>query len=262
MMTVPADTLDQNGYSAKVAAEIILLAEAIRRTEADTPVPTCPGWTAEILATHIGMIHRWVSQTVRESAREPLEFSQFGRDLPEKWSGYGDWLEAMSDPLADTLRQADPDAPAWSFTGIQQAKFWPRRMLHETMIHRVDAELAAGLRPRIDTGAAVDGVDELLYLLSYCHPFRAEAADLRGQGETIHIHATDADVHWQITMTPGGHTWERSDATAARQASATMRGDAGEVTLFQYNRLSDQDADIECTGDRAVLTDWLARSAL
>ena|ERR1039457_1165709 len=123
------------------------------------------------------------------------------------------------------------------------------------------AALAAGLRPRVDADAAVDGIDELLYMLPYVHPFRPESAHLRGQGETIHIHATDVDVHWLIEMTPEGHAWERSD-DAAGQASATMRGNAGEVHLFQYNRLSDQVADVECTGDRAVLSEWLARSAL
>jgi uncharacterized protein (TIGR03083 family) len=261
-MSMPANVLDQNAYADKVAAEIIALAEAIRRTDADTPVLSCPGWTANVLATHIGMIHRWVEQTVRETATEPLDFGQFGRDLPQEWSGYGDWLETMSAPLSATLRQADPDAQVWSFTDIQQARFWPRRMLHETMIHRVDAELAAGLRPRVDADAAVDGIDELLYLLSYVHPFRAEAADLRGQGEKIHIHAADVDVHWLIEMTPEGHAWQRSDEAAAEQASATVRGDAGEVHLFQYNRLGDQVADVETTGDRTILADWLARSAL
>lgn len=262
-MTVIANALDQSVYSDKVAAEITLLADAIRHTEADTPVPSCPGWTARTLATHIGMIHRWAGQTVRENAGEPLEFTQFGRDLPEEWSGYGDWLAAQSGPLSDTLRQADPNGRAWSFTDIQTASFWPRRMLHETTIHRVDAERAAGRRPRVDTDAAVDGIDELLYLLSYGHPFRDAPADLRGQGETIHLHAVDADVHWLIELTPGGHVWERSDAaTAAGRASAGVRGTAGNVHLFQYNRLSEQAADVECTGDRAVLADWLARSAL
>jgi uncharacterized protein (TIGR03083 family) len=257
-----ADSLDQDRYSDLVAAEIVMLAEAIRRTDADTPIPSCPGWTAKVLATHIGMIHRWVMQTVRDSAREPLEFSQFGRDLPAEWSGFGDWLESMSGPLSETLRTADPDAPAWSFTGIQQARFWPRRMLHETMIHRVDAELAAGIRPSTQADAAVDGIDELLYLLSYGHPFRSAPADLRGNGETIHIHATDVDVHWQVTLTPDGHTWERSDADAAGKASAAIHGPAGEAHLFQYNRLSDQVVDVECIGDRAILADWLTRSAL
>jgi uncharacterized protein (TIGR03083 family) len=261
-MTLLTNSLDQNIYSDKVAAEIILLAEAIRHTDADTPVPSCPGWTAKTLATHIGMIHRWAGATVREEATSQLDFGRFGLDLPQAWSGYGDWLEAMSAPLSATLRQVDPNAQAWSFTDVQQARFWYRRMLHETMIHRVDAELAAGIRPRVDADVAVDGIDELLYLLDYIHPFRSELADLHGQGETIHIHATDVDVHWLIEMGPEGHAWERSDAAAAERASATMRGDAEEVHLLQYNRLGNRVAAVERTGDQALLADWLVRSAL
>src|ERR1035441_3750804 len=85
-MAVPANALDQNGYTAKGAAEIILLAEAIRLSFAYTPIPSCPVWTANRLATHIGMIHRWVEQTVREEASDPLDFGQFGLDMPQTWS--------------------------------------------------------------------------------------------------------------------------------------------------------------------------------
>ena len=40
--------------------------------------------------------------------------------------------------------------------------FWYRRMAHETLIHRVDAELAAGGLTEVDEMLATDGVDELL----------------------------------------------------------------------------------------------------
>src|ERR1017187_7141976 len=108
-MAVPANALDQNGYTDKVAAEIILLAEAIRHTDADTPIPSCPGWTANRLATHIGMIHRWVEQTVRENASDPLDFGQFGRGMLQGGSTNGDWREARAAPLGATRRQADPN---------------------------------------------------------------------------------------------------------------------------------------------------------
>jgi uncharacterized protein (TIGR03083 family) len=261
-MTSTGTPLDQNAYSDKVAAEITRLADAIRNTEADTPVPSCPGWTANVLADHIGMIHRWVNQTVQESATVPLDFPQFGQDLPKEWSGYGDWLEAMSGRLSETLRQADPTAPTWSFTNNQTASFWFSRMLQETAMHRVDAELAAGRRPEVETDTALDGVDELLFISTYAHPFRSGPADLTGQGESVHLHATDADVHWLIKLTPEGHTWARTDADEAGQASATVRGPAGDLYLYQYNRLSDKIAAVERSGDIAVLDDWLTRSAL
>ncbi|XVS65701.1 maleylpyruvate isomerase family mycothiol-dependent enzyme [Actinosynnema sp. CA-299493] len=254
--------LTHDSYCDRVSDEITRFAETLRHLDADDPVPSCPGWTVRRLSTHLGMIHRWAERTVAEQSPEPLEFTQFGGDLPDDWAGCADWVAAMASQLTRTLRQADQDGPAWSFTAIQQARFWPRRMLHETTVHRVDVELAAGREPEVDAPTAVDGIDELLYLLSYGHPFRELPADLRGDGETIHLHATDVDVRWLVTLGPDGHSWEHLSAEPGTPATATARGDAGSLHLFQYNRLSDPGGVIERTGDRAVLVDWLQRSAL
>jgi uncharacterized protein (TIGR03083 family) len=256
--------LDHDSYCSRVAVEIERFAASLSQVDADTPVPSCPAWRAKDLAAHMGMIHRWVNQTVRDQSRNPLEFTQFGHDLPQEWVGFSDWLGSMATPLSQTLRQADLDGPAWSFTDNQQARFWPRRMLHETVVHRADAELAAGQQPRIDTDTAVDGIDELLYLLSFGHPFRAtpKPPDLRGGGETIHLHGTDVDVHWLIRLGPNGHTWEHLSHTPSMPASTTVCGNAADLHLFQYNRLLSHDAQVHITGDRTVLSDWLTRSAL
>ncbi|MEU4746834.1 maleylpyruvate isomerase family mycothiol-dependent enzyme [Actinosynnema sp. NPDC023658] len=261
-MAESTHALDHDGYCDRVAEEITRFAGTLGRLDAGTPVPSCPDWTAKDLATHLGMIHRWVDRTVADQSPDPLEFTQFGRDLPEDWSDYGAWVAAMAEPLSRTLREADLDGPAWSFTDDRTAGFWPRRMVHETTVHRVDAELAAGDRPRVDPEVAVDGIDELLHLLHHGHPFRDQPADLRGNGETIHLHATDVDVHWLITLAPTGHGWEHLGADPERPASATVRGPAGDLHLLQYNRLLDHGDALDRTGDRDVLADWLRRSAL
>jgi len=69
----------------------------------------------------------------------------------------------------------------------------------------------------------VDGIDELLYILSYAHPFREQPADLRGNGETIHLHATDVDVHWLVSLGADGHSWEHVSQEPDNPASATAR---------------------------------------
>ncbi|SFP73741.1 TIGR03083 family protein [Amycolatopsis arida] len=254
--------LADDEYCRAVSAEIDRLSDIVRDVDATTPVPSCPGWTAAKLVAHTGMIHRWVDRLLRERAREPLEFTQFGRDLPTDWARYGDWLGAMAFRLPETLRGIDPNTPVWSFTDDRRAGFWPRRMLHETMVHRVDTELAAGRRPRVDTAAAVDGIDELLYLLSFGHPFRESPADLRGEGQTVYVHCPDVDVRWLIRMGPEGHAWEHLSAEPWDPPTATVRGNAAEVHLFLYNRLGRRAGRVERAGDPAVLADWLRRSAL
>ena len=64
----------------------------------------------------------------------------------------------------DDLRGLDdPERPVYSFSPAhRRAGFWPRRMAHETTVHRVDAEQAAG-RPvaPVPAALAVDGIDEV-----------------------------------------------------------------------------------------------------
>lgn len=57
-----------------------------------------------------------------------------------------------------------PEDPAGSWhTSDQEVGFWIRRMAQETVIHRIDAELATGqpVAP-VPAGLAVDGIDETL----------------------------------------------------------------------------------------------------
>ncbi|OHV73019.1 hypothetical protein BCD48_33885 [Pseudofrankia sp. BMG5.36] len=48
---------------------------------------------------------------------------------------------------------ADPDAPVWTGTGPQPARWWVRRLLHESVVHRVDAALALGVDHPIEPAA-------------------------------------------------------------------------------------------------------------
>jgi len=83
---------------------------------ADTAVdvPTCPGWTVADLTTHIGGIHRWVTEIVATEAPSRLPFpdvkpdSSAGEDLAQ-------WLTAGAAPLLASLRAAGPVTPVWTW---------------------------------------------------------------------------------------------------------------------------------------------------
>ncbi|SCK59943.1 TIGR03083 family protein [Streptomyces sp. SceaMP-e96] len=72
---------------------------------------------------------------------------------------------------ADAFAATDPDAPMWAWGVDQHARFWMRRMLFETLVHRTDAERAVGRRPVIDPALATDGVDEFLANLPFATSF-------------------------------------------------------------------------------------------
>src|SRR5438270_9540728 len=85
---------------------------------------------------------------------------------------------AARKPDEETITWYDPD---------QTVGFWIRRMAQETVIHRVDAELAATETPAaIPDDLAVDGVDEVLVrFLAYAASGLPEADALAGLPEEV-----------------------------------------------------------------------------
>ena len=69
---------------------------------------------------------------------------------------------------SSTLRGKRAVTSFWSFTGPTPAGFWIRRMAHETLVHRADAQLAAGAEPEpvIEAEIAADAIDEWLMLVT------------------------------------------------------------------------------------------------
>lgn len=61
-----------------------------------------------------------------------------------------------------SVREPDSPTPTW-FAADQTVAFWIRRMAQETVVHRIDAELAAGLPvTAVPEDLAIDGIDEVL----------------------------------------------------------------------------------------------------
>ena len=121
------------------------------------PVPSCPGWTANDLLEHTAAVYLDKVACMRE--RRP----------PEKWPPDRGNLPTVEHfrtahaTLLQVLEVRTPQTPAYTWWPPDQtAGFWARRMAQESLIHRVDAELTAGLPSTVDATLARDGVDEVL----------------------------------------------------------------------------------------------------
>jgi uncharacterized protein (TIGR03083 family) len=101
-------------------------------------------------------------------------------------------------------------------------------MAHETAVHRLDAERAAGREHRMMPDLASDGIDEFL---EYFFPLAAPATPaLAG---SVHLHCTDADGEWTVRPDgAGGHTVARDHA----KADAALRGDAHDLLMVLWRR--------------------------
>lgn len=242
--------------------EIRRIAELVADTAPNAPVPTCDGWDVRALVGHVALIHKWVRTMVEQLAPARIPQRLVDAEPPADWTAVPAWFSRNGAELVSVLREANPDAPMYSWGSDKHASFWIRRMLHETTIHRTDAEAAAGVASRIEPAVAVDTVDELLDLLPYAGFFRPNVRDLRGDGETIHLHATDLDGsglpgEWLITLEPEGFRWSHAHVKGA----VAVRGSAQDLALFVYGRRKAADALLDVVGDGSLLAYWSANSA-
>ncbi|WP_203886070.1 maleylpyruvate isomerase family mycothiol-dependent enzyme [Planotetraspora kaengkrachanensis] len=252
---------------ALLSAEIDRLVDGVRGGDPAAEVPSCPGWTLLRLLKHVGVVHRWVRHLVAERVTEPLWPREVPVAMPGDPGAYPDWLAEGGAELVAALRAADPGTPVWSWSARPDAGFWARRMLHETTVHRADAELALGRDPHIEAGTAADGVDEFLALIETA-PWMAEPLrELGGAGEILHFHATDVPAagdrphlsgEWTITLSPGMFTWTHGHG----KGDVAVRGPVSDLLLLLYGRREPFGGGFEVFGDRDLLARWLAKTAL
>lgn len=193
-------------------------------------VPSAPGWDTTALLRHVGLITARASVILRTGTMErPSRANGMLPEAPE--DGVEAWYRAtLADLVADIRALDDPDRPAYSFSPAhRRAGFWPRRMAHETTVHRVDAEQAVG-RPAgpVEPGLAVDGIDELFSV--FVAAYGADRSP--GDGRTVHLHATDAEGEWLVRFDPGGVAVEVGHG----KGDAAVRGPAAGLLLWLWGR--------------------------
>ncbi len=110
---------------------------------------------------HVGTLYRWSAAHVATSARARISPATLDLGQPDERVTPG-WLADGVAPMLGTFRSADPDERVWGWGADRHARFWPRRMLFETVIHRADTAFALGVEPDIEPAVAADGIDELL----------------------------------------------------------------------------------------------------
>jgi uncharacterized protein (TIGR03083 family) len=211
-------------------------------------VPTCPDWDVAALIGHLGWVHRWA--TVAITTGEMPDRSSIGRPGPglgvtelARW--FGDGLDALCAALA----AADPAAETWHpFPARRTVDFWFRRLAHETMIHRVDLELALGGVSPLDATVASDGIDEYLCVIV---PMLVGSGRVTTPESTLHIHCTDVPGEWMIRPTDGAPVVSREHA----KGDAALRGPAADVLLALWGRGDDS---VEIVGSRPAAEAWLA----
>lgn len=208
------------------------LREVAAEADLDAAVPSCAGWTMADLVRHVGAVYL-----------HKVECMRLGR-LPDDWppEGLNDeppllLLDRSYAALGAEFGSRRPEDGAFTwYEPDQSVGFWIRRMAQETVIHRVDAEQAAGasIAP-IPDDLAGDGIDELLVVfVQYATTTWPEDF-----GELL-----DSPAERTVGVTTGGRSWllhlgsagVRVGAFDGGRPDATVEGSAPDVLLWLWNR--------------------------
>ncbi len=202
-----------------LAAEGAAFIAAFSEGPRSSSVAACPGWDLIELAGHVGKIWIWTAQLVNDRASAPPPMPAEPVPSSDEIVGY---LEDGLVALLDALRSCPQATAMWGF-GLRPRTeaFWRRRQALETLVHRVDAELAIGWASPVEPVVAADGVSEFLEVLQP-RLYRGQDPP-RGQ---LRVLATDTGDSWTVGDAAGGvgtltgsapdlllHFWERGGGT-------------------------------------------------
>ncbi|MER5443866.1 maleylpyruvate isomerase family mycothiol-dependent enzyme [Streptomyces sp. NPDC002790] len=217
-------------------------------------VPSCPDWTVTDLVHHVGQVYAHKTQAVLAAApgTEP-EWPPKGTSDEEPFA----LLDRAYTELRTAFETHAPEGPSGTwYSPDQTVGFWIRRMAQETVIHRIDAELAAdGPISPVPDDLAIDGIDELLKVFTayavteWSAYFREPLA--ASPGRTYEVRAeTDRGATWRIrTGSDPDPTFTVEDGAAASSADVTLSGTPAALLRDLWNRVgADETSQVRVTG--------------
>jgi uncharacterized protein (TIGR03083 family) len=166
------------------------------------------------------------------------------------------WIEDGGKKLVTTLLAADPNDEMWAWGLDQHVRFWSRRQLHETLVHRMDLELAGGQIPRADPDIALDAVAEFLANIEKVGKHSPGLSALRGHGERLAFRDRESRRFWVITLSEEGFSVSNDEG----QFAAEIVGPPVELLLVILGRRTVDTSDVEVVGQRKLIDFWLDHS--
>lgn len=247
--------MDHLQHCDALEAEVLLFAELLDDADNGRQVPSCPEWTVLDLAEHLGGVHRWAEYLVRNLAPVRIPAAETSHDLGPVDST---WIREGGMQLLATLRSSDPDHEMWAWGADQHVRFWSRRQLHETLIHRIDIQMATDLQPDVDPGITADAIDEFLVNLQSAAVFSPSIDELRDTAGRLAFRDSDTGNRWVMQSGTSEVRLTHDDGPVDVEFTAN----AVDLLLSLYRRRSLDEVDGLIDGDESMLRFWLDHSAL
>ncbi|MGZ3147558.1 maleylpyruvate isomerase N-terminal domain-containing protein [Lentzea chajnantorensis] len=207
-------------------------------------VPACPGLNLGETVRHVGSGYHWTLEylRVREEPRRWQRHPADGQDLL-------DFTRSGAEAVIAELAAHDEDEPCATWWPEQRNYgFWRRRLAHETTVHRMDVQGAAGLAAGpVGDEVALDGVDEVLTLwLGH----KLDTLGVRGSRDEL-VAVRVEDHVWLTRCGPQGASAWRVEPEDADHADALVTASPMTMYRWLWGRLPDR--MIEVYGDHDAI---------
>jgi uncharacterized protein (TIGR03083 family) len=255
--------VDAIGYRSVVDAESRRFLDVLEHVDLGADVPSCPDWRVADLLWHLAEVHGFWAQIAGRLLQDPSEADDLERPPDAALRAYA---SSRRDELLDALARRSPTDRCWSWSDLGDDVAWvARRQAHEALIHRVDAELAAGVAvSTCDAALAVDGVDELLRGFVVGVPAWATWTP---EGTSVALDCTDVGRRFVVELgrmtgssPDSGRRYDLDAAELLEDHAATadveVSGDAWDVDLWLWGR--GQLEDLTVSGAPPVLEPFRA----
>lgn len=251
------DRLDAAAYVDHLRHESARFRAVLAARGPEVVIPSCPGWDTSDLLFHLARVQDFWATIVR-TRPAPADRDAPDPARPSSYDGLLAYFDEAHAALVTELQDADPADEAWTWSAEQTVGFTLRRQAHEALIHRLDAELAAGTVTPLDPALAADGVREVLDVMFGAAPPWGEFHPLPHH---LRVDCTDTgDATWMRLGTftgtdpSTGQDVDEEDlrvvADPGTEPDAVVAGRAGVLDAWLWRR--GDDASIRVRGDRAV----------
>jgi uncharacterized protein (TIGR03083 family) len=252
---------------AVIRTESQRFADVLAETPGEAAVPTCPDWTATDLLWHLSEVQLFWAGILGRAALTEEDVEAVEQGQPKRPTAIEELLalrERGTASLLDQLGQLTDEQPRWSWFDPDQTVGFTRRMqTYEATMHRVDAELTAGLSiGPIAADVAAGSIDHAVDVMWGWMP---EWAEYKTSAIAEFV-ASDTGQHWLVELGRWSGTGPQSgkhfDSRRAIRATAgmptvTATAPLVDLALWAWTR----GGTVEITGEppaRAALDDVIA----